>query len=177
MFQEIVGSGKYDCKPTKWGRFSSLVPGNWWLAASSWQQALSYITSCTEFSGETSNHPDDSAPLKPRFDVLWLLAFPKTNITFERENISYHWWDLGKYDGAADGDWENCGRPKVLTLKGTEASLSYVTCFLYLVSSINFSTFHVIWMDTFWTDYIYMCVCIYVCVYDIHLIKFHLLCI
>ena len=35
-------------------------------------------------------------------------------------------------------------------LKGTEASLSYVQCFLYLVSSsINVSTFHVTWLDTF----------------------------
>ena len=34
--------------------------------------------------------------------------------------------------------------PKVLTLKGTEASLSYVQCFLYLVSSsINVSIFHI----------------------------------
>ena len=63
-------------------------------------------------------------------------------------------------DGAADGDFskglgrvfwaveKNTGRsvwaPKVPTLKGTETSLSYVQCFLYLVSSsINVSTFHV----------------------------------
>ena len=45
---------------------------------------------------ETSNHPDDSAPLQPRFGTLWLLAFPKTKITFEREEISDHWWDSGK---------------------------------------------------------------------------------
>ena len=39
------------------------------------------------------------------------------------------------------------------TLKGTEASLSYVQCFLYLVSSsINVSIFHITWVDTFWTD-------------------------
>ena len=43
--------------------------------------------------------------------------------------------------------------PKVPTLKGTEASLSYIQCFLYLVSSsINVSIFHITWMDTFWTD-------------------------
>ena len=46
--------------------------------------------------------------------------------------------------------------PKVPTLKGTEASLSYVQCFSYLVSSsINVSLFHSAWMDTFWTDHIY----------------------
>ena len=38
------------------------------------------------------------------------------------------------------------------TLKGTEASLSYVQYFLCLVSSINVSLFHSTWMDTFWTD-------------------------
>ena len=31
--------------------------------------------------------------------------------------------------------WENCVRSKVSTLKETKVSLSYVQCFLYLVSS------------------------------------------
>ena len=43
-----------------------------------------------EFYGKTSNHPGDSAPLQPRFGALWLLAFSKTKITFEREDISDH---------------------------------------------------------------------------------------
>ena len=34
----------------------------------------------------------------------------QTNITFEREEISDHQWDSGKYNRAADGDWENCVR-------------------------------------------------------------------
>ena len=39
------------------------------------------------------------------------------------------------------------------TLKGTEVSLYYVQCFLYLLSSsINASVFHNIWLDTFWMD-------------------------
>ena len=47
--------------------------------------------------------------------------------------------------------------PKVPTLKNTEASLSYVQCFLYLVSSsINVSILHSKWLDTFWTDFVYM---------------------
>ena len=37
------------------------------------------------FFWKTPNHPGDSAPLWPRFGTLWLLAFPKTKITFERE--------------------------------------------------------------------------------------------
>ena len=47
--------------------------------------------------------------------------------------------------------------PKVPTLKGTEASLSYVQCSLYLVSSsVNGSIFHSTCPDTFWTDVIYL---------------------
>ena len=56
--------------------------------------------------GETSNHPGDSAPLCPRFGALQLLAFSKTKVTFEREEISDHQLDSGKYEGAADSDWE-----------------------------------------------------------------------
>ena len=57
---------------------------------------------------------------------------------------------------------------KVPTLKGTEASLSYAQCYLYLVSSsISFevSVFHITWLDTFWTDRVCVCVCVCVCVW------------
>ena len=43
-------------------------------------------------------------PLQDRFGALWLLAFPKTKITCEKEEISDHRWDSGKCNGAADGD-------------------------------------------------------------------------
>ena len=56
--------------------------GIWWLAASSRQLTHSCIMSRAEFF--------DSAPLQPRFGVLQLLAFPKTKIAFEREEISDH---------------------------------------------------------------------------------------
>ena len=46
----------------------------------------------------------DSALLEPRLGALGLLAFPKTKITFEREEISDHRWNLGKYDRATDGN-------------------------------------------------------------------------
>ena len=50
---------------------------------------------------------------------------------------------------------------ETITLEGTEASLSFVQCFLYLVSSsINVSVFHITWLDTFWTDLVYGCVCV-----------------
>ena len=134
--------------------------GNWWLAASSWQRGRSHITSCAEVFGETSNHSGDSVSLQPWFGSLRLLSFPKTKITFEREEISDHRWDSGNYDRAADGDWENCVRSKVPTLKGAKTSLSYVQCFFYLVSSsINASIFHNTWLDTFWTDLVFSCIC------------------
>ena len=49
------------------------------------------------------------SPLQPRFGSLQLLAFPKTKITFEREEISDCWRDSGKY-GAGNGGWEKCMR-------------------------------------------------------------------
>ena len=105
--------------------------GNWWLAASS-QQCL-YIMSRTEFFCETSNHPGDSAPLQPRFGALWLLAFPKTKITFEREEISDCWWDSGKYDGATDGEWENCVRCLLWRGLRCYCPMYNVSCILYLL--------------------------------------------
>ena len=134
--------------------------GNWWLAASSQQHTWSCITSHAQFFCKTSNHSSDSAPLQPRFGALQLLAFPKTKITFEREQISDSWWDSGKYDGAADGNWENCVRSQGASLwKGTEASLSCVQCFSYLLSSsTNVPIFHMTWLDTFWTGLVYLLV-------------------
>ena len=94
--------------------------------------------------------------LQPRFGTLWLLAFTKTKITFEREEISDCRWDSGKYNGAADGDWENSVSSKVPTLKGTEASFSYVQCFLYLVSS-SINVFFILhgWILSWQFSYIY----------------------
>ena len=125
--------------------------GNWWLATSSWQHACSCSTSRAEFFGEISNHPGDSALLQPRFGTLRLLAFSKTKITFEREEISDHWRNLGKYNGAADGDWENRVRSQGAYFEEDWASLSCIQCFLYLVYLINVSIFHTTWPDTFWT--------------------------
>ena len=77
----------------------------WWSAASSQQPACSCVTSRAEFFGET-NHPGDSAPLQPRFGALWLLDFPKTKITFEREEISDDRCDSGKENGTLDDKWK-----------------------------------------------------------------------
>ena len=134
--------------------------GNWWLAASSRQNACSCITSPAEFCGKTSNHPGDSALQQPRFGALRPLAFPKTKITFERSFRKLQWgswWQFqqrilqGILNSRRDAGRTVWG-PKVPTLKGTGASLPSVQCFLYLVSSsIKVSIFHITWLDTFWT--------------------------
>ena len=139
---------------TIWMIQKATAMGHWWLAASSWQRAHSCIMSCAEVFSETSNHPDDSAPLQPRCGALWLLGCPKTKIIFEREEISDHWCDSGKYKGTADGDWENCVRSQGAYFEGDWGVI--VLCTIFLVSSsINVSIFHITWLDTFWTDLVY----------------------
>ena len=131
--------------------------GNWWLAASTRQCVCSCITSPGEFFGKTSNHPGDSAPLQPRFGALQLLTFPKTKIAFEGKTFQ----TVDENQKNTTGQLMAIGRavwgPKVPTRKGTEASLSYVQCFLYCVCSLKkVSIFHITWLDTFWTDLIYV---------------------
>ena len=129
---------------------------NWWLAASPQQYAHSCLTACAECFGKTSNHPGDSASLQPKFGTLWLLAFLKTKITFGREEISDRGWDLGKCEGAADGDWENCVRSQGAYFEGDWSII--VLCTMVLVSSsVNVSIFLITWLDTFSTDFIYSC--------------------
>ena len=130
--------------------------GNWWLAASSQQHARSSITCHAEFFGETSNYPGDSAPLQPRFGAHQLLAFPKTKITFEREEISDHWWNSEKYDREADGDRENRVRSKGAYFEGDWGTI--VRCTVFLVSCIFFNKclFFIVhgWIPSGQTSYI-----------------------
>ena len=118
--------------------------GNWWLAASSQQCTCSCITFHTEIFGETSNHPGDSVPLQPRFGALWLLAFPETKSPLKGKRFQ----TIHEIQENSVGQLMVIGRtmwgPKVPTLKGIEASLSYVQCFLYLVlTSKNVSIFRI----------------------------------
>ena len=62
---------------------------------------------------------------------FWL--FSKTKITLEREEISDHQRDSGKYDGAADGYWENCVRSQGTYFEGDWGVI--VLCTVFLVSS------------------------------------------
>ena len=136
--------------------------GDWQLHPDNMPTHASHLLQ--SFYGETSNHPGDSVPLQPRFGTLRLLAFPKTKITFEREEIADHRWDSGKYNGAADGNWENCVRSQGACFEGDWGI--NVLCrqgfFYFVSSSINVSIFHIIWLDTFWTNYIYMYIYVYI---------------
>ena len=137
----------------RWFRRPQLwATGDWQLRHD--KHLLMYHVSCRAF-WQNIKSPRWLSALQLGFGTLQLLAFHKTKITFEREEISDHQWDSGKYDVTVDGDGRTVWSPKVPTLKETEVSLSYVQRFLYFVSSINASIFHITWMDTFWTDLIY----------------------
>ena len=57
--------------------------------------------------------------------------------TFEREEISERQWDLGKYNKAADGDWENCVGSPGAYFEGNWGIT--VLCTMFLVSCIFFN--------------------------------------
>ena len=107
--------------------------GHWWLAVSSQQCARSHITSPAELFGETSNRQVTQPPYSPDLVPCDFWLFPKLKSPLS-----------GKRFQTIDEIQENTteqlvvtGRtvwgPKVTTLKGTEVSLSYVQCFLYLI--------------------------------------------
>ena len=122
------------------------------LAALSQQSACSFVISHRVF---WVKHQFTwwLSPPQSRFGTLWCGAFLKTKITFEREEISDHQWDSGKYSEAADGDWESCVRSQVDYFEGQWGVI--VLCTMYLASSsINVFIFHSACLDTFWTEYI-----------------------
>ena len=121
--------------------------GNWWLAASSQQCACSCITSHAEIFGKSTNHQVTQPLYSPDFAPCDFWLFPKLKSPLK-----------GKRFQTIDEIQENTEQlmaigktvwgPMVPTLKGTEASLSYVQCFLYLVSSSrNMSIFHISRLD------------------------------
>ena len=122
--------------------------GNWWLANSSQQCACSCIMSHAEFFGQTSNQPGNSTLLQPRFGALWLLAFPKLKSPLKGKIFQTINEIQKNKRGQLMATVRTMWSPYVPTLKGTEASLSYVQCFLHLVSSsINVSIFHIAWIE------------------------------
>ena len=103
-------------------------------------------------------------PLQPRFGILQLLAFPKLKAPLKANRFQ----TVDEIQENTMGQLMATGRtvwgPKVLPLKGTETSLSYVQCFLYLVSSsINVSNFHISWLTYIYVSwFIYISLDIYI---------------
>ena len=95
---------------------------------------LVYQVSCRVFLAKHQITQVTQPPYSPDLVPCVLRLFPKLksplkgkrfqNIDEIQGNMMGSWWQLGKLWG-----------PKVPTLKGTKASLSYVQCFLCLVSS------------------------------------------
>ena len=135
---------EYSSAETIWMIQKATAMGNWWLAASSQQCACTCIKSFTEFF--VKHQKTQPRWLSPSIAQIWhpetkVLIFPKTKITFEREEISDWWWDSGKYDRVADGDWENCVRSQGAYFGGNCGVI--VLCTMFLVSSsINVSICH-----------------------------------
>ena len=124
--------------------------GNWWLVASSWQDAHSCSTSHAVF---LVTQPHCSPYLVP-YD-FWL--FPKLKSPMKGKRFQ----TISEIQENTMGQLMVIGKtvwgPKVPTLKGTEVPLSCIHCFLYLLSSpIDVSVFHSTWLDTFWTDLIFL---------------------
>ena len=99
-----------------WNACNKQNTWEWWMCMGCNQQRS--VTQVTQ--------PPYSPDLVPR--DFW--PFPKLKSPLKGERFQ---WDSGKYDGAADGDWENCVRSQGPTLRETEASLSNVQCFLDLL--------------------------------------------
>ena len=129
--------------------------GNWWLAASSQQCTPSCITSPAEFFERNQITQVTQPPYSPDLAPCDFWLFPKLKSPLQGKKFQA----VNEIQADTMGQLMVIGRivwgPKVPTLKGTEASLSYVQCFLCLVSSsINVSVFHITWLDTFWEDLI-----------------------
>ena len=73
-------------------------------------------------------------------------------------------WSLLVHPGL--DDWENCVRSQGAYFEGDWASLSYVPCFLYLVSSsTNVSIFPSTWLDNFRTCFVLCTVFLVSCIF------------
>ena len=112
--------------------------GNWWLAASSQQSAHSRITSCAEFFMKHQITQVTQPHYSPELMHCDFWLFPKLKSPLKWKRFQ----TISEIPENTTGQLMAMGRtlwgPEVPTLKGTEASLSCVQCFLSLVSwSIN----------------------------------------
>ena len=115
-----------------WMIQKATVMGNWWLAASSWQCACSCITSHAEFLVKHQIIQVTQLPYSPDFVPCNFWLFQKLKSPLKEKRFQ----TISEIQENTIGQLMMIGRtvwgPQVPTLKGTEASLSYVQCFLYL---------------------------------------------
>ena len=153
-----------------WMTQKATAMGNWWLAASSQQCAHSCITSHAEFLVKHQIIQVTQLPYSPDFVPCNFWLFPKLKSPLKEKRFQTIIEIQEKRMRQMMAIGRTVWGPKVPTWQGTEAPLSYVQCFLYLVSSsIYVSIFHIIWLDTCWTELVYkreiqycMCLCIYI---------------
>ena len=118
---------EYSSAETIWMIQKATAMGNWWLAASS-QHSRSCIMSRIELFGETSNHPSDSLnhPRGPDLAPWDFWLFPKLKSPLKGKRFQ----TIDEIQENMMGQLMPIGRtvwdPKVPTLKGAKASLSYV---------------------------------------------------
>ena len=138
-----------------WMIQKAVTMGNWWLAASSWQTCplrhnISYRVFCQNIEAPRGLRPPTAqiwhhatSGSSQNWNHLWKGNDFRPWMRF-RKIWQGSWW---RFQQRILQSVLNSGRdtertvwgPKAPTLKGTEVSLSYVQCFLYLVfSSINF---------------------------------------
>ena len=111
---------------------------------------LTHHISCRVF-GWNIKSPRCLSPTTAQIGAPVTSCFSQIKITFK----SKRFWTIDEIWEISTGQLMAIGKTlwgsKVPISKGTEVSLSYVQCFLYLVSSsINVSIFHITWLDTFW---------------------------
>ena len=128
--------------------------GNWWLAASSVQCTHLCIMSHAEFLVIQQTTQVTQLPYIPYLAPCDFWLFPKLISPWKGKRSQ----TIGEIKEKKMGQLMSpVWGPKVPTLKGTGVSFPYIQCFLYLVSSaVNVSIFHITWLDTFWTDLIYL---------------------
>ena len=131
---------------------------NWWLAASSPEHTCSRIMSDFWWNIETPKvtQPHYSPDLVPH--DFWLFPKLKSPLKGKRfQTIN----ESGKYDGAADGNWENCVRSQSAHFEGDRGVIAL--CTMFFVPCIFFSKclyfFHSARLDTCWTDLVYSTYC------------------
>ena len=111
--------------------------GNQWLAGSSWQRVCSCSMSFMQSFFAKHQITQVTQPCYSPDLVPCGFSLPKTKITFEKEEISDHWWDSEKYSKAANGDWETCVRSQDACFEGDWGIT--VLCTMLLVSCIFFN--------------------------------------